>query len=203
MNVWPNSSKVTRNLFFSILFTLIGISFAFAQTDSLSQRANRISKIDSTQNKNYKKYDALAPAKAAFYSAVLPGLGQAYNGRYWKIPIVYGALGTGVYFYIDNTKQYNRYRDAYKQRLAGYNDDEFQGQLTDEALVRAQKHFRRNKELSLLITAGLYVLNVIDANVDAHLQQFNVNNELTLEPNFEQNQFSGKTNYGLSLNYNF
>lgn len=178
-------------------------SLSCAQTDSLAQRADRIAKIDTTQTNDYKKYDALAPAKAAFYSAVLPGLGQAYNGRYWKIPIVYAALGTGAYFFIDNNKQYNRYRDAYKRRLAGYEDDEFQGQLTDDALIRAQKQFRRNKELSLLITAGLYVLNIIDANVDAHLQQFNVNNKLVLEPQFNKNQFSRKPNYGLSLNFNF
>ena len=55
----------------------------------------------------------LAPAKAAFYSAILPGLGQAYNKRYWKIPIVYAALGAGVYFIIDNNKKYNDYRDIY------------------------------------------------------------------------------------------
>lgn len=67
----------------------------------------------------------LSPAKAAFYSAVLPGLGQAYNKKYWKIPIVYVAIGTGVYFYLNNNKEYNRYRDAYKSRLAGFTNDEF------------------------------------------------------------------------------
>lgn len=71
-----------------------------------------------SKEKDYKPYNALAPAKAAFYSAVLPGLGQAYNGRYWKIPIVYGGLGAGIYFYIKNDDQWNRYRDAYKARLA-------------------------------------------------------------------------------------
>ena len=71
--------------------------------------------------------DPLSPSRAAFYSAILPGLGQAYNKKYWKIPIVWGAIGTGVYFYVRNDKQFDRFRDAYKRRLAGFTDDEFYG----------------------------------------------------------------------------
>ena len=78
--------------------------------------------------------DPLSPARAAFYSAVLPGLGQAYNKKYWKIPIVYAGLGVGLYFYIDNNKEYNRYREAYKRRLAGFEDDEFFGTVTSDGL---------------------------------------------------------------------
>ena len=75
---------------------------------------------------------ALRPSKATFYSAVLPGLGQAYNKKYWKIPIVYGALATGIYFYNQNDKDYNRYRNAYKRRLAGFTDDELAHIRNDE-----------------------------------------------------------------------
>ena len=57
--------------------------------------------------------DPLTPAKAAFYSAILPGLGQAYNKKYWKIPLVYGAIGVSMYYYIDSNKSYHQYRDAY------------------------------------------------------------------------------------------
>jgi hypothetical protein len=67
-----------------------------------------------------QEIDPLTPAKAAFYSAILPGLGQAYNKKYWKIPLVYGAIGTSLYFYIDNNKKYHDYRDEYKRRLEGY-----------------------------------------------------------------------------------
>ena len=144
----------------------------------------------------------LSPAKAAFYSAVLPGLGQAYNKKYWKIPIIYAALGTGIYFYIDNTNVYNRYRDAYKSRLAGFDDDEFQG-FSDDALIRAQNSLRRNRELSLLITIGIYALNIIDANVDAHLLQYNVDDNLALKPHFNINEIDATTNLGLTLNFNF
>lgn len=156
-----------------------------------------------------EQIDMLAPSKAAFYSAVLPGLGQAYNKKYWKIPIVYAALGTGVYFYKMNDNRYNRYRVAYKRRLAGYQDDEFYGdipgqpRIEDDALIRAQKILKKNKEISILVTLGLYALNIIDANVDAHLIQFNVDENLTLQPHYEFNAIDQRSNVGLSLNLNF
>lgn len=159
--------------------------------------------IDSTVLKQVKEYDPLAPSKAAFYSAILPGLGQAYNKKYWKIPIVYAAIGTGVYFYLDNNKQYNRVRDAYKRRLAGFSDDEFQNRLTDDGLREAQKGYRRNKELSLLVTFGLYALNIIDANVDAHLLQYNISNDLSVRPHYKIEEFDNVGRVGLSLNFQF
>ncbi len=157
--------------------------------------------IDSTQLR--KPIDPLSPSRAAFYSAVLPGLGQAFNKKYWKIPIVYAALGTGIYFYTKNNKDYNRVRDAYKRRLAGFSDDEFQGRLTDDGLRNAQQTLRRNKELSLLITVGLYALNIIDANVDAHLLQYNIDDNLTLKPHYIIDEMDNKGRVGLTLNFGF
>ena len=196
-----------NHYFLAVLLLFISFS-GFSQEDSLAIESPIVQEsLEEEEERDYKPYNALAPAKAAFYSAILPGLGQAYNGRYWKIPLVYAGIGTGVYFYINNKKDLNRYRNIYKRRLAGYRDDEFIRDgvilLEEEALIRAQQLFRRNMELSLLVTAGLYALNIIDANVDAHLQQFNVNEDLTLKPNFDFDEFSGKTRYGLSLNYNF
>jgi len=137
--------------------------------------------------------NALAPSKAAFYSAILPGLGQAYNKKYWKIPLAIGAVTTGVLIYKYNNKEYNRLRDAYKNRLAGFNNDEFWGtdangdplvspRITTDGLIRAQRTANRNREISLMVTLGLYALNIIDANVDAHLLQFNVDENLALKP---------------------
>ena len=148
------------------------------------------------------KINPLAPARAAFLSAVLPGAGQAYNKQYWKIPFVYGALGTGIYFYSTNNKEYKRFRTAYKQRLSGV-DDEFKGQYSDETLIRAQRGFQRNRDLSLLVTIGLYVLNIVEANVAAHLKQFNVNDNLSFQPTIDQNQIDFKYNIGMALNYKF
>lgn len=157
--------------------------------------------------------DPLSPAKAAFYSAILPGLGQAYNKKYWKIPLVYGALGTGIYFYINNNNEYNRYRGAYKSRLAGFTNDDFyldsegnqlsSPRVTTEGLERGQKFYRRNKELTLLVIIGIYALNIIDANVDAHLLQYNVDENLSLAPHYKLNEIDATGNLGLTLNFKF
>lgn len=145
-------------------------------------------------------YDALAPSRAAFYSAVIPGLGQAYNKKYWKIPIVYAGIGTSIFFYINRDKEYQRFRDAYKRRLAGFTDDEFQG-VADETLIRAQRREQRNKDVSIAVAVGFYLLNIVDANVDAHLKQFNVSEDLSLKPNINFDSFDASTNYGLSLTF--
>ena len=147
--------------------------------------------------------DPLRPSKAAFYSAVLPGLGQAYNKKYWKIPLVYGAIGASLYVYSFNNTRYHDYRDEYKRRLAGESGLEEYEFLDDDRLIRAQRFHQRNRDLSLLVAAAFYVLNIVDANIDAHLQQFNVDENLSLAPKVYQNQIDYKTNVGLSLNYTF
>lgn len=189
-----------------LLFLFFFATPLLAQQDSISVRTEEL--IVPDEDADYRPYDALAPARAAFYSAVLPGLGQAYNEKYWKIPIVYTALGVGVYFYINNDAQYDRYRNAYKRRLAGRTDDEFSDAagnplLSDSGLIDAQRFYQRNKEISLLVIIGMYALNIIDANVDAHLAQFNVSEDLSFKPALNYDQFSGSTGYGITLNFNF
>lgn len=155
-----------------------------------------------------KEIDPLRPSKAAFYSAILPGLGQAYNKKYWKIPIVVGAITTGILVYDFNNNQYIRYRDAFKRRLAGFKDDEFYGTgtspaISNDALIRAQRQFRRNRDIATLVTVGIYVLNIIDANVDAHLLQFNVDENLALRPHFQYNPMEDTSDLGVTLNFKF
>jgi hypothetical protein len=147
--------------------------------------------------------DPLSPARAAFYSAVLPGLGHAYLKEYWKIPVIYAGLGAGIYFYIDNNNKYNRYRDAYKSRLAGYTDDEFYGTISTDGLQDAQEQFGRNREISLLVTLGIYALNIVWANVDAHLMQFNIDDNLSLKPHYQINEYDLSGDLGLTLNFKF
>ena len=147
--------------------------------------------------------DPLAPARAAFYSDLLPGLGHAYLKEYWKIPVIYAGLGVGVYFYLDNNKEYNRYRDAYKRRLAGFTDDEFYGTINDDGLREAQKTLSRNREISLLVTLGIYALNIIWANVDAHLLQYNVDDNLSFKPHYKINEFDNTGNLGITVNFKF
>ena len=179
-------------------FYIIIIVFLFGNQSLFSQEISDVLIVKDTVK--VKEIDPLSPSKAAFYSAVLPGLGQAYNKRYWKIPLVYAAIGTSLYFYIDNNKKYHDYRDAYKNRLAGYEDEQYP-YLTNDQLVAAQKFYQRNRDLSMIITVGFYILNIVDANVDAHLLQFNVNDKLSFKPDMFQNQFNKKTNFGLTLNY--
>nr|WP_262914772.1 DUF5683 domain-containing protein [Christiangramia lutea] len=181
------------------------LSVASAQQDSLLVTPEKKSKRElkrEQREKEYEPYNALAPAKAAFYSAVLPGLGQAYNGSYWKIPIAYAGIGTGIAYYLHNDKEYDSYRNAYKDRLAG-RPDEYEGRISTEGLIRAQELFQKNKEISILVTVGVYVLNIIDANVEAHLRQFNVDEDLSVKPGLDFDALTGKTNYGLTLNYRF
>lgn len=203
-----NKSVIVSVLAFLFCFSLV------AQEKEKKTKKKRISKeivVDTVIKR--EPINPLSPAKAAFYSAILPGLGQAYNKRYWKIPIVYGALGTGIYFYVNNNKEYNRYRDAYKRRLAGYTDDEFYfdssgnqlstPRVSTDGLEDAQDFYSRNKEISLLVTIGIYALNIIDANVDAHLLQYNVDENLSLAPHYEFNEFDATSNLGLTLNFKF
>ncbi|WP_437396726.1 DUF5683 domain-containing protein [Flagellimonas lutimaris] len=156
-----------------------------------------------------KEINPLAPSKAAFYSAILPGLGQIYNKRYWKAPIVWGAIGTGIYVYSYNNTEYRRARNAYKRRLAGFVDDEFYDlngdgsgpDVSSEALQEAQENTQRDRDLALVITIALYALNIIDANVDAHLKQYNVSDDLAVDfnPYLDINPFTNQPNYGMAM----
>ncbi len=191
-----------RNNFLNIFFLIFATSLFAQTTDSLTvKREERVIVVnDSLLTK--EEYNPLAPAKAAFYSAVVPGLGQVYNKKYWKIPIIYAGMAAGLYFYKQQDDDYDRFRDAYKRRLAGYTDDEFQG-ISDDRLINAQKSAQKNKSISIIVTVAFYFLNVIDANVDAHLRQYEVSDDLSLQPNFDYNQFNTKPQYGMSLTYRF
>lgn len=186
---------MNKIIFIVLFFVTMGTATVFAQTKT---DAVLVAK-DSLKSNDI---DPLTPAKAAFFSAVLPGLGQAYNKKYWKIPLVYGALGTSLYFYIDNNKKYHQYRDAYKSRLEGYVTDDL-AFLDNTRLIAAQKFYQRNRDLSALITVAFYALNIIDANVDAALIQFNVDESLSIRPVLYPNDVTLKTNVGLTLNYRF
>lgn len=170
---------------------------------------------DSTFQKR-KEINPLAPSRAAFYSAVLPGLGQIYNKRYWKVPIVYAAIGTGIYAYTYNDDLYDRFRTAFKSRQAGFTDDEFYDingdnepgappDLDTADLERQQENFQRDRDLALVITIALYALNIVDANVDAHLKQFNVDENLSMDinPYLDLNPITNNPNYGIAFTINF
>ncbi|MHC5309400.1 DUF5683 domain-containing protein [Myroides sp. LJL116] len=166
------------------------------------------SKKEKKQELDSQEIDALAPARAAFLTSVVPGLGQIYNKSYWKVPLVYAGIGIPAYFWADNQKQYTSYRNEYKRRLQGIvdKDDPIFGELDNQRLLDAQKFYRRNRDLSVVITVGFYILSIVDANVDAHLSQFNVNENLTIKPVFElNNKFDPvhQMQYAVNISYKF
>ena len=194
-----------KNKGFYILLFLCSLS-AIGQVDEDKRVLDEPTIVARDTVVSIEVYDPLAPSRAAFYSAAIPGLGQAYNKKYWKIPIIYAGMATGVYFYIQNQNDYTRFRDAYKRRLAGFTDDEFFGDgteaiISNERLINAQRGAQKNKDYSIITVIAFYALNIIDANVDAHLRQYDISDDLSVGPKFDLNKFTTKPNYTLSLTY--
>jgi len=151
------------------------------------------------------KITKLSPAKAGLYSAVLPGLGQFYNKKYWKIPIVWGAVGTGVGIALWNQKQYEKYRNAFVAELNGlpheFSDNPY---VTKTVLGNAQDRSKRQRDYAIGISALIYILNIVDAVVDAHLYEGRHDPDLAIMPTIINDQ-SGNSyaKTGISLNFRF
>ena len=150
------------------------------------------------------KLDPLTPARAAFYSAVIPGLGQIHTRRYWPLPFIYGGLGVSTYYYLYQTKEMKRYRTAYKQRIRGDYSDEWADRIAlNSQLIKGMEFHENYRDLSILWFVGIYLLNVLDANVGAHLLQFNVDDNLTFKPYFNQDNYFADPTAGLALQIKF
>ncbi len=136
--------------------------------------AQRVDTLLSSHDRN--------PKKAMLLSAILPGLGQAYNRRYWKIPIVWAGIGFTSYLIVKNKREYARFDRAYRAR---YDDDpntidtEFP-RYSNEAIYRIRQAYDKNVQLAWIWTGAVYVLNIADAFVDAHLSSFDVSDDLSL-----------------------
>lgn len=122
------------------------------------------------------------PKRAGLYAALLPGLGQAYNRQYWKIPIVYAGFSVAGYFLVKNSKEYNRYRKAYIGRINNpYPTDEFVKIYTDiNQLKQLQDDYSRILNLTVLFTTVGYTLQVLDAITSAHLKNFDISRDISL-----------------------
>ncbi len=122
-----------------------------------------------------------SPKKAALLSTFLPGGGQAYNRKYWKIPIIYAAGAAGGYFIHTNLKEYRQFRTAYINKTDDDpNTTDDYPELSAQQLQVYRDYYRRNTELSVIFTTAFYLLQIIDATVDAHLFDFDVSNRLSL-----------------------
>jgi len=137
-----------------------------------------------------------SPKRAAIYSAVIPGSGQIYTKKYWKVPVIYGGLVTSAYFINDNNNQYKEYRDA---ALLSYETGENQLGYTYSELITLKDHYRRNREISYFSFIGIYILNIVDASVNAHLLNFDVSDDISLNIR----PYSTLINTGVSFSLNF
>ena len=193
-----------KKLFF--IFFLIGHCILAQEviTDTLKTEKDIVAEIEKL-NKN--KPLTLDPRKAGWKSAILPGLGQYYNRKYWKIPIVWGAIGTGIGFIIWNNNQYVRYKNAFNAQLNGLSHEfsDITGVDLLTALGNAQDRRRRQRDYAIAITLGVYILNIVDAIVDAHLYEGRRDPDLAISPmimnDFASPDYTVKA--GLSLNYRF
>ena len=187
---------MVNKIFFCSLFPLILLfscnTFAQQRGDTLILKSDSsgTKKFDSTSKKNILNLDTSAkkynPKVATFRSAVLPGWGQAYNKKYWKIPIVYGALGTTAYIFFYNLKTYKLLKQAVILRSDNdpANDSQVDPEfinLSTESIRSYRNSFRQNIDYSVLFFLVFWGLNVVDATVDAHLKSFDVSNDLSLK----------------------
>ena len=120
------------------------------------------------------------PKRAGLYSAILPGAGQVYTKKYWKVPIIYAGLITSAYYIKENHSLYDLYKQTYINRWEGNRTDEFTNRYTDANLLTLTEHYRRNTEVSALLFTLTYVLNIVDASVSAHLFDYDVSKDISL-----------------------
>lgn len=152
----------------------------------------------------YNKNDHSA-ATATILSTVLPGAGQVYNRKFWKVPVIYGGISTLCFLVDWNNRGYIRFKRAVRK----WPNDEFNGQRTEDELKLFRDIYRKNRDISLAGLLGVYVLNIIDANVDGNLYDWNVNDDLSfrVEPTIINNNFAStvyaQPAFGLNCTFNF
>jgi hypothetical protein len=209
-----------------LLFLLVICLDSFSQNDSLrvvsdttinAVDSSRFVRVDSMNKKsatvsNKKQVDSIlkyhSPRKAAVRSAIVPGLGQIYNKKYWKVPIIYGALGISASIFVYNLKWYRRTRFAYTT-LVTHDTANFDNVHPDlvgfvnrgdaQALQSYRNEFRRNIDYSAVFFIVLWGLNVVDAAVDAHLKSFDISPDLSFKLKFGQSELAGTNGVSLVL----
>jgi len=176
-------------VFISIfIISLVCCNTLFAQKDSTVKKNTRIfSKPDTTKLFN--------PGIATYRSAILPGWGQATNKKYWKIPVVYAALGVTTYIFFYNLKQYSEAKDAYANAIDGDPTNDYlipqpyySVKDQPDRIRTFRNEVRQNVDYSVLVFLIFWGLNVVDATVDAHLKSFDVSDELSfqIKPGYSQ-----------------
>jgi hypothetical protein len=195
-----------RRLIVLLVLTIMeGRAFATVPVDTLAPAPEKkMNRYDSAMLRH-------SPRTAAIRSAILPGLGQIYNKKYWKLPIVYGALGgcAGVFFYNLNNYRDTRfaYRVKYNMRVNRTDSALFSQinpllkPLEEESLRYYRDQFRRDIDYSVLFFLILWGLNVVDATVDAHLKSFDVGPDLSFQLKPGRSELAGTNGISLVLKF--
>jgi hypothetical protein len=183
-----------------LLGLMLTSTFSFAQvkTDSLIT----VDKIIVQDSLNKNALMTKSPIRASLYSAILPGAGQIYNRKWWKAPIALGLVGTGTGFTIYYNNLYKKYRRAFIAVREG-SESEFTGILSAEQLAVIQDDYKRKRDYSVALTALAYLLNIIDATVDAHLFTIRNDADMALKPTVIQNEKTLEPVLGLAFNLKF
>ena len=135
------------------------------------------------------------PKRAGMYSAIIPGAGQVYTKKYWKVPIIYAGLITSAYYFKENHDFYDLYKSTYLNRIDGNTTDIWDYSNTD--LITLTEFYRRNREVSALLFTLTYILNIVDASVSAHLFEYDVTEDISLH--FQPIYMAKENANGLSL----
>ncbi len=182
-------------LFFSCFCTVVQAQ----QNDSLRKEQIK----DSIASKRAVRKAIYGDArKASIMSACFPGLGQIYNRKYWKAPVIYAALGGLGYWGVTNQIKYKYYSDNLKSQVT-YSVNATPYKNIDD-LITQKKYYQKYRDISIMLGALVYLLNIIDANVDAHLKTFDVSDDLSLQVNPYSNwDYNNKLQAGLSLKLKF
>ena len=177
--------------------------------DSLSVPSSKAPPKKATDSLTIKKH---SPRKATYLSFICPGLGQAYNNKYWKLPIVYAGFGAMAYFFKANHSEYVKFRNAYNfvttpgnENATPVNDYVTRYKKNADLLLSGRNYYRRNLELTYIVTGIWYVLVAIDAQVDAQFFNFDVSDDLTLnvKPYIQPRSNITPASTGVSLCFSF
>lgn len=180
----PPIRRSVRSIFFKViilLFVCCSYSTYAQQADTLTVKTDGgvVTKAIVTPTK--KKIFQPDAKRAGLYSAIIPGLGQAYNRQYWKVPVIYVGLAVAGYFIADNYNNYQSFRKAYIGRINNpYPTDEYVGKYTTDQLQQLQDGYSRYLNLTVLFTGIGYSLQIVEAITGAHLRNFDVSRDLSL-----------------------
>ncbi|MBA2611514.1 MAG: hypothetical protein H0U95_06060 [Bacteroidetes bacterium] len=188
----------------TILIFVFIVHSVSAQNDTIV-----LGKDTTTQTKSQKKAIYSSARKASIMSAIIPGLGQVYNKKYWKVPIIYAGIGGFGYMFLSNNTKYNDYRTGLIASVNhGDSSQAVYGKYYSQTQLQTQKlYYRKYRDFAIIGIGIIYLINIIDANVDAHLRTFDVSDDVSLQIDPWQNTYSTASGLhmatGLSIKLNF